>query len=124
MSYVTSQHPQQDQHVWDHLYNSIKKEKLREATFDEIVGYFGRRIERKSKIQYRHFLRETYSPRSVNGVQHRQYTSAMLFIKDGSVFTKHRGEVVELTASHVTLASGQTFVGDLRIKSPYLPTTF
>jgi hypothetical protein len=117
-------HEQHDAHVWARLYTEIQGQTSREATFDEIVGYYGRRINGKNKISYRHFLVEAYSPRSKNGVQHRQYTSAALFIQDGAVFTRRRGELVELTATHVTLSTGQTFVGDLRIKSPYLTANF
>jgi hypothetical protein len=121
MNIDTNQH---DSHVWARLYNEIRGQKTREATFDEIVGYYGRRINNRSKVSYRHFMMETYAPRSKNGVQHRNHTSAALFVKDGAVFTKRRGEAVELTATHVTLATGQTFIGDLRIKSEYLKTTF
>lgn len=91
----------------------------RPATSDEILA----RYRKFSSVRFRHFVRESYNPRAENGVSHRQYSSAKLrVLRDNQIMVRHLGELVELTATYITLPSGLTMVADLRVKSDYLPT--
>ncbi|HSF96239.1 MAG TPA: hypothetical protein VLA52_14535 [Thermohalobaculum sp.] len=94
----------------------------REATPQEILEdrSIAFNIKRGWKISYRHFVRELYNPRARNGVSHRQHSRSKIYVIDGHPHVRYQGEFAEITGTHVTFPSGQTFIGDLRIKSEYL----
>ncbi len=89
----------------------------RPATNEEIFHYF-RHIQR---VQYRHFVREIYNPRSKNGISHRQYSRSKLHNIDGVPHVRYQGELTPIVAIHFTLDTDLTFVCRVRIDNPYLP---
>ena len=93
----------------------------RQATTQEILRFRDFDIRHKMKVRFRHFVREIYNPRAKNGVSHRQHSRSRIRVVDGVPHVRHHGELHEITGDLVTLESGTQFVGDLRIKSQYLP---
>ena len=98
---------------------------VRSATDAEVAEYLANR----TRVRFRHFVREVPAPRAANGVAHRQYTTAKIAtfstVPDVQPFAmvasgRHKGE--KLTGTHCTLPSGRTFVGDIRIASAHLPS--
>ena len=87
----------------------------RRATDTELATY----IRAYDRIRFRHFVRETYSPRAKNGIAHRQYTTAKI---DTITVISGRYRNAKLAGTHCTLPCGTTFVTDIRIDSPHLPT--
>ena len=98
---------------------TVSKVSSREATKSEVAAYCKKYI----KIRFRHFVREVYAPRALNGVAHRYYTTSKTTVNDdgraivaGGLF---KGE--ELTGTHYTL-DNHTWIGDIRFVS--LPSSF
>lgn len=94
----------------------------RQATAEEILAHKAFDIRRGVQVSYRHFVREIYNPRAENGVSHRQYSRSHIRVIEGKPHVMHLGEIQEITGDLVTLDTGRQFVGDLRIKSEYLPS--
>lgn len=76
---------------------------------------------RNRRVLYRHFVREIYNPRSINGVSHKRYSRSKLRDIDGVPHVMYRGELCAVTATHFTLNSGTAFVAAIRLDSEYLP---
>jgi hypothetical protein len=91
----------------------------RSATAAEIAAHWATSIQYGFKVQFRHFVVETYSPTAKNGVHHRRYNKAKLQLRDGGVFVRHHNRTEKLTADVVTIG-GREYVSDLRLDSPYL----
>lgn len=89
----------------------------RPATTAEVAA----KVRHGSRQKFRHWLSETITARGI--VRHRQYSTAKVEHLDGRVTIASGGYKGErLTGTHCTLPSGSTFVADIRIDSPYLPT--
>ena len=52
---------------------------VREATLPELIKALGGR----TKVRFRHFIRECYAPRARNGVKHVEYTTSKVTLIDG-----------------------------------------
>ena len=86
-----------------------------EATPEELVFALDKRVT------FRHFVKEYYSPRMWNGVQHRSKTRSNVTWVEGKPFVTYDGELTEITAD-VAVIEGvdRPILYDIRVKSPYL----
>ena len=92
----------------------------RQATRAEVAEY----LRHNARVSFRHFVTESCRQKRGEWVTvHRQRSTAKVSVgKDGAQVAsgKHKGEY--LTGTFCQLPSGRTFVADIRIDSPYLPT--
>lgn len=95
----------------------------RAATTEEIVEYVSRAYVQKTsswaaKLGYEHWTRETYNPRSRNGVSHRRRSRSFVKIVDGVPYVTYLGNLERLYAKHYTLETGKTFLAGFTIIDP------
>ena len=76
-----------------------------EATRQEIVSYYGNR-----KVQFEHWTREIYDPRTETGVRHKTLTTAKCRVIDGVPTVRYLGDDYELKARRYTMETGRTFI--------------
>ena len=87
----------------------------RRATNEEIINHAANR-----RVRFRHFVREFCHPTSHNGVAHRSISHSKVRIIEGVPHVMYKKTLEPVTATHFTLDTGQTFIGLVRLDSPYL----
>ena len=97
---------------------------FRQATKSEVAAHCVRFRKTTAKgrtylkIRFRHWVLEVLSPRALNGVAHRQYTTAKVVVGDDDLVTvdsgKYEGE--QLTGTHCTVGN-HTWISDIRCVS-------
>lgn len=90
---------------------------IRTATNAEIIQHNDFNLKYGWRVQYEHFVRETYNPRAKNGVSHRRYSRSKLYVIDGVPHVKYQGRMEPVVGLHFTTDNGTETVGCLKIKA-------